>query len=125
MRYFIWLTIMLVGLYSFPINGQTEESLQVSAEQAILMDAETGEVLFEKQPFERTEIASITKIMTALVAIRYEHLQDDVTISRNAAFTPGSSFYLEKNEMMTLVVFLYYLILRSGNNSSVSITENL
>src|SRR5699024_8993478 len=80
MRYFIWLTIMLVGLYSFPINGQTEESLQVSAEQAILMDAETGEVLFYKQLFERIEIASIKNIITAHYAlmifdilVRYVH----------------------------------------------------
>src|SRR5699024_8282615 len=94
MGYFIWLKLLIVGLYLLPIHGQTQESLQVSAEQAILMYAETGEVLFEKQPFERTEIASITKIMTALVAIRYGHLQDDVTISRNAAFTSGSSIYL-------------------------------
>src|SRR5699024_14019 len=125
MRYFIWLTIMLIGLYSFPINGQTEESLQVSAEQAILMDAETGEVLFEKQPFERTEIASITKIMTALVAIRYGHLQDDVTISRNAAFTSGSSIYLEKNEKMTLEELLYGGMLRSGNDAAVAIAVHV
>lgn len=125
MRYFIWMMIMLIGLFSFPINGQTEESLQVSAEQAILMDAETGEVLFEKQPFERTEIASITKIMTALVAIRYGHLQDDVTISRNAAFTTGSSIYLEKNEKMTLEDLLYGLMLRSGNDAAVAIAEHV
>src|SRR5699024_10661993 len=123
--YFIWLTIMLVGLYSFPINGQTEESLQVSAEQAILMDAETREVLFEKQPFERTEIASITKIMTALVAIRYVQLQDDVTHSRNVAFTSGSSIYVEKNETMTLEDLLYGLILRSVNDTDIAIEDDV
>src|SRR5699024_12768690 len=71
------------------------------------------------------EIASITKIMTALVAIRYGHLQDDVTISRNAAFTSGSSIYLEKNEKMTLEDLLYGLMLRSGNDAAVAIAEHV
>src|SRR5699024_2679968 len=68
---------------------------------------------------------SITKIMTALVAIRYGHLQDDVTISRNAAFTSGSSIYLEKNEKMTLEDLLYGLMLRSGNDAAVAIAEHV
>src|SRR5699024_2622765 len=125
MRYFIWLTILLIGLYSFPINGQTEESLQATAEQAILIDAETGEVLFEQQQFERTEIASITKIMTAFVDIRYENIHDDFIINLNATFTSGSSIYIEKNEKVTLEDLLYGLMLSSGNDAAVAIAEHV
>lgn len=125
MRFFVWLMIVTMGFFSFPIIGQTEETLQISAEQAILMDEETGEVLFEKDSHEQTEIASITKIMTALVAIRYGDLQDKVRVSRKAAFTTGSSIYLETNEKMTLEDLLYGLMLRSGNDAAVAIAEHV
>src|SRR5699024_9383862 len=69
--------------------------------------------------------ASITKIMPALVAIRYGHLQDDVTISRSAAFTSGFSIYLEKNEKMTLEDLLYGLMPSSGNEPAVALAEQL
>src|SRR5699024_6528083 len=64
-------------------------------------------------------------ILTALVDIRYGHLQDDVTISRNAVFTSGSSIYLEKNEKMTLEDLLYGQMLRSGNDAAVAIAEHV
>ena len=125
MRFFLWVVIVLVGIFSFPVTGQTIEQEDVSAERAVLMDQETGDVLFEKDAYTKTEIASITKVMTALVALQYGNLEDEVKISRKAAFTTGSSIYLEINEKMTLEDLLYGLMLRSGNDAAVAIAEHV
>ena len=127
MRFFILGFIMVIIVsFSFPQNGQTEEALPVvSAESAILIEKETGRVLFEHDAYEQKEIASITKIMTALVAIQYGDLDDTVKVSKKAVFTPGSSIYLEINEQMTLRDLLYGLMLRSGNDAAVAIAEHV
>ena len=89
-----------------------------SAKSAILLDAQTGRVLYEKQPDKQSLIASTTKIMTALVAIREGSLSDVVKVSRTAAYTEGSSMYLKEGETLTVSDLLYGLLLASGNDAA-------
>ena len=70
-------------------------------------------------------IASTTKIMTALVAIRKGDPSDMVTVSREAAYTEGSSMYLKVGEKLTLEELLYGLLLSSGNDAAVAIAEHI
>jgi len=112
-------------LFLFPNVGQAKKQPTISAENAILMEEETGRVLFAKEADEQRPIASITKVMTALVAIRYGDLSDKITISKRAANSTGSSVYLEEDKEMTLEDLLYGLILRSGNDASVAIAEHV
>lgn len=70
-------------------------------------------------------IASTTKIMTALVAIREGSLTDSVRVSRAAAYTEGSSMYLKEGEELTLETLLYGLMLCSGNDAAVAIAEHI
>ena len=67
-----------------------------SAVSAILMDAESGRVLYEQNADREMLIASTTKIMTALVALREGTLSETVKVSRAAAYTEGSSMYLQE-----------------------------
>ncbi|AIF43530.1 D-alanyl-D-alanine carboxypeptidase family protein [Virgibacillus sp. SK37] len=120
MRYII-LTIIILSIIAFPTVGQASPA--VSANNAILMEASTGRVLFEKNAYERQSIASITKIMTAIIAIESGKLDKKVTASRKAVYTEGSSIYLEQGEKMTLEDLLYGLMLRSGNDAAVAISE--
>ena len=95
----------------------------LTAEKAILMDAQTGRVIYEKAADSRSLIASTTKILTALVAIREGKLSDVITVSQSAAATEGSSMYLKAGEKLTLETLLYGLLLCSGNDAAVAIAD--
>ena len=96
-----------------------------SATAAVLMDAQSGRVLYEHNADREMLIASTTKIMTALVALREGTLSEMVKVSRNAACTEGSSMYLKDGEELTLETLLYGLMLCSGNDAAVAIAEHI
>lgn len=100
-------------------------AVSTSAASAILMDADSGRVLYEQNADARMLIASTTKIMTALVAIREGDLADVVTVKREATLTEGSSMYLKEGEQLTLETLLYGLMLCSGNDAAVAIADHV
>lgn len=100
-------------------------AVDTSASAAILMDVDSGRVLYERNADARMLIASTTKIMTALVAIRDGKLSDTVKVSREAAYTEGSSMYLKEGEELTLETLLYGLLLCSGNDAAVAVAEHV
>ncbi len=97
----------------------------VSAAAAVLMDAETGQILFAKNPHQKRPIASTTKIMTALVAIECGNLKGMTTVGKNAAGVEGSSIYLREGEHLSLEELLYGALMRSGNDACVAIAEHI
>ena len=110
-------------LFSFiPCQAQ---AVSTSASSAILVDVDSGRVLYEQNADAKMRIASTTKILTALVAIREGDLSDVVTVSREAAYTEGSSMYLKVGEQLTLETLLYGLLLCSGNDAAVAIAEHI
>lgn len=115
------LGIALAALFSlFPCQTH---AVSTSASSAILMDVDSGQVLYEQNADAKMLIASTTKILTALVAIREGDLNDVVTVSREAAYTEGSSMYLKVGEKLTLETLLYGLLLCSGNDAALALTE--
>lgn len=100
-------------------------AVSTSAASAILMDADSGRVLYAQNADAKMLIASTTKIMTALVAIREGTLSDTVRVSAAAAGTEGSSMYLREGEELTLETLLYGLMLCSGNDAAVAIAEHI
>ena len=100
-------------------------AVEVSASAAVLMDMDSGRVLYERNAGARMLIASTTKILTALVAIRDGNLSDTVKVSREAAYTEGSSMYLKEGEELTLETLLYGLLLCSGNDAAVAVAEHV
>ncbi|MET3696165.1 D-alanyl-D-alanine carboxypeptidase [Bacillus oleivorans] len=101
------------------------KALSVSAYSAILIDQDTGRVLYEKRAHEKRRIASITKIMTAILAIESGKLNETVTVSERAVRTEGSSLYLKTGEKIKLQDLVYGLMLRSGNDAAVAIAEHV
>lgn len=95
------------------------------AEAAILLDAKTGQVLYEKNSRSQKAPASTTKIMTAILAIESGKLDEETVISRRAAATPGSSMHLYAGQKISLRELLTGLLLRSGNDAAVAIAEHL
>lgn len=113
----------LLALYgAFPCRAC---ALGTSAASAILVDVNSGRVLYEQNADAKMLIASTTKIMTALVAIREGNLGDVVTVKREATLTEGSSMYLKEGERLTLETLLYGLMLCSGNDAAVAIADHV
>ena len=93
----------------------------ISAQKAILTDAQTGRVLYEKDADSRSLIASTTKIMTALVVCEQCNVLDRMRIPKEAVGIEGSSMYLKEGEVLTVQDLLYGLMLHSGNDAAVAL----
>ncbi|SDI97351.1 D-alanyl-D-alanine carboxypeptidase family protein [Salimicrobium halophilum] len=119
---FVLISMVILMLIT---NTTVSADPYVSAERAVLIDAGTGDVLYEKRAGERALIASTTKIMTGLIASEHGNLSDIVEVSVDAATTEGSSLYLEAGEKVPLEDLIHGLILRSGNDAAVAIAEHV
>lgn len=93
----------------------------ISAEKAIVLDAISGRVLYEKNADVKSLIASTTKIMTALLVCEQCNVLDRMRIPKEAVGIEGSSMYLKEGEVLTLQELLYGLMLSSGNDAAVAL----
>ncbi|WP_240343880.1 D-alanyl-D-alanine carboxypeptidase family protein [Paenibacillus sp. SYP-B3998] len=108
--------------------GQVEAAppvVHANAVGASLIDVESGRILYSEKGDVPMRIASLTKIMTAIVAIDNGKLTDTVKVSKNAFGKEGSSIYLKLGEEMRLHDMLYGLMLRSGNDAATAIAEHV
>ncbi|WP_438445555.1 D-alanyl-D-alanine carboxypeptidase family protein [Gorillibacterium sp. sgz5001074] len=101
------------------------ERIGTRAEAAALIDVKSGRLLYTQQGDKRMRIASLTKIMTAIVAVEQGRLSDSVKVGSNAYGKEGSSVYLKLGEEMSLHHLLYGLMLRSGNDAATAIAEHV
>ena len=93
----------------------------ISAKSAVVIDAETGRILYEQNAHTRRGMASTTKIMTALVALERISLDTLVSVDPRACGVEGSSVYLFENEKITVETLLYALMLQSANDAAEAI----
>lgn len=103
----------------------TTEVGQLYAQSAVLMDADSGRVLFEKEGNTILPMASTTKIMTCIVSLEKGNLQDWVTVSEYAASMPDVQLNIRTGEQYRLQDLLYSLMLESHNDSAVAIAEHI
>lgn len=116
---FLLSVVMLWHVSAFFCCAET--NFGVSAESAVLIDADSGRVLWEKNAHSKMGMASTTKIMTALTVLRLCSPEDTVVVSDSAIGTEGSSIYLCKGEKMTVEQLLYGLLLASANDAAVAL----
>ncbi|WP_258261687.1 D-alanyl-D-alanine carboxypeptidase [Rossellomorea sp. SC111] len=121
-KFYIYYFLICAFLF-VSVSNKVLAAPSVSAQKAILMDQETGRILYEKDAHTQSRIASITKIMTAILAVESGKMDQEVTVSSNAAGTEGSSLYLKAGEKIKLEDLVYGLMLRSGNDGAVAIAE--
>ena len=119
------IVIMNVLLVPIAHADSREESMQIESDSAIIMDASTGKVLYEKHAKEPMYPASLTKIATAIYAIENGKLDEVVTVSSNARKVDGTTVFLEKGEQVTLKKLIQGLLINSGNDAGVAIAEHL
>jgi serine-type D-Ala-D-Ala carboxypeptidase (penicillin-binding protein 5/6) len=97
----------------------------VGAESSILVDATTGQVLYEKNDHAKRPIASTTKIMTAILVIEHAKLDDVVIASKRASMEPFTSLHLVPGEKMKVHDLLEALLIRSANDTAVALAEHV
>ncbi len=120
--------IMILCLASFlslvsPASAQSIEKIQTGAKSAIMIEQSTGRILYEKDAHTKRRIASITKIMTAILAIESGKMDKTVTITDSILKAEGSAIYLQVGEKIKLRDLVYGLMLRSGNDAAIAIAE--
>ena len=118
MKKILLLIIILILLLIPKVNAST-----TSASSYILMDETTGRVLLSKDMNSKRLIASITKIMTSIIAIESGKVEDTVTIDDSILKAYGSGIYIEVGEEIKLKDLLYGLMLRSGNDAALAIAN--
>lgn len=96
-----------------------------SSSHIIAFDRQSKRILFEKDGFSKTPMASTTKILTAIIAIENSNLEEKVSISKEAENISGSTLGIISNTQMTMKDLLYGLLLRSGNDCAVAIAEHI
>ncbi|WP_123040847.1 D-alanyl-D-alanine carboxypeptidase family protein [Cohnella candidum] len=121
----VWLVSAASQAAASPGSNGAPPAPGNQAKAAALIDVTSGRILFSQRGDEPMKIASLTKIMTAIVAIEQGNLEDKVTVSVRAAGKEGSSLYLKAGEKITLKNLLYGLMLRSGNDAAVAIAEHV
>ena len=114
-KFFLLLTFFLFCL-PFTVSADTAKS-------TIVMDLDSARILYEKNANQKRLIASITKIMTAIVAIEEGDLTEKITVGEEVLSMYGTNIYIEVGEKMKLRDLLYGLLLRSGNDASVVIAK--
>ena len=113
--------IFAITMGLFTVFPSADASLSVSAKGAVLIDADSGSILYEKNAREPMGMASTTKIMTALTVLWLCAADSVVTIPKDAVGIEGSSVYLCEGEQLTVEQLLYALLLSSANDAAVAL----
>lgn len=121
--------ILTVG-FLCPAQVSAEESIGIEAPHAVLMEASTKEVLYEKDAHTASAPASVTKIMTMLLIFEALEqgkvkLEDPVTVSEKAASMGGSQVFLERGEVQSVDTMLKCIAIASANDACVSMAEHV
>lgn len=108
---------------TIPVKKPENIAPVIHASSAIAVDMDSGEILYEKNPHQPRELASLTKIMTATIVTEENNLNDVVTISGKAAAISGSRMWLYSGEKIKVENLLYGLLVHSANDAAIALAE--
>ena len=113
--------VLIVLVCMGPTAAWADSLPRINSAAGILMDVNTGEVLFAKDVERRLPIASLTKVMTALLAVESDRLSEVVVVPAQATLVEPSNIWLVEGERILLQDLVYGLMLRSGNDAALAI----
>ena len=122
----VFICALMTVFSTLPVSALSEED--ISAPSAVLMDASSGKILYEKNPHDQRPCASITKVMTLTLVMEALdsgkiHMDDVVTASAHAASMGGSDIWLEEGEQMTVDDMIKATAVASANDAAVALAE--
>lgn len=129
-RYVVVLLVFLLLMLQFSAAAiaapaEIEVVPAVTAEAAVVMNLDTGEVLYGKKEHERRPPASLTKVMTGYLLVKQMDLQKPVTVSEQAARTGESSLNLKTGDVLTVENLLHGALMKSANDACVALAEDM
>lgn len=113
--FFIIMHILCVNIYA----------VEISSPSAIVICSESGRVLYDKNSNEQRKMASLTKIMTAILLVENCKMDEEITIDKKACYIGGSEAGIRPNEIMTAENLLYAMLLPSGNDAALAIAYHI
>ena len=124
------ISLILILLCFIPFFVRAEVALATNARAALLLEASTGEIIFSKNPHEKLEPASLTKMMSMLLIVEaidksVLSWNQVVTVSAHASSMGGSQILLETNERMTVEDLFKGIAIASGNDAVVALAEKI
>jgi len=125
------LNINSLNIYAYDVSTLLNSDIkkpEVSAKSAIVMELNTGDILYCYNEHEKLYPASITKILTALIALEYNHPEDTITFSDNAIWgidRTSSNLAIDVNEQLNMTDALYCIMLASANDAAMGIAEHI
>lgn len=121
----IFITITLVFANQIITYAAENSTVEIKSEAAVLLDSETGAILYAKNGAEKLYPASLTKIATAIYSIEKGKLDDLVTVSSRAVAEEGTKVFLVEGEQVPLKKLIQGMLINSGNDAAVAIAEHL
>ncbi len=114
-------SVLLFVILTFALFPLSADAISTSAASAILIEADSGRIIYDKNAYRKMPMASTTKIMTAICAIENINTNIPITVPDEAVGIEGSSVYLEKGEVLTAKELLYSMMLNSGNDAATAL----
>ena len=111
--------ILFFMIFFLPINVFAD-----SGKSTIVMDIDSGRILYEKNVNQKRLIASITKIMTCIIVLENCDIESSITVGGEVLSMYGTNIYIEKGEVLRIQDLLYGLMLRSGNDAAITLAYN-
>ena len=127
-RRYVALLLCMVGLAFSSIYAEAKAKPSISAESAVVMDVKTGTILYQKNMNKKQYPASITKVMTGLLAIENSSLSETVTYSREAVTnleSGASNIWIKPGEKLSMEDSLYAILLMSANEACNGVSEHI
>jgi D-alanyl-D-alanine carboxypeptidase (penicillin-binding protein 5/6) len=112
-----------VGDLAVPIRKWNIKEPPFTAQSIYAFETNSGKILLAKEPNQQRQIASLSKLMTALIIIEKAGLKDEIVVSKNAVDTPGEMGSLVANESLSVESLLYALLVESSNDAAVALAE--
>lgn len=119
---FLVLSLVMLMQAQF-VQAAGENTPEIKSESAVMIDAKTGDILYQKNSSEQMYPASITKIVTGILAIESGKLDESVIVSSEAAKADGTRVYLLEGEHVSLKKLVQGLLINSGNDAAIAIAE--
>ncbi|WP_026893729.1 D-alanyl-D-alanine carboxypeptidase family protein [Clostridiisalibacter paucivorans] len=126
MKKIVSIVFVLIIITNIPLYAHSNSNLNILGKSAILIDAETGNVLYQKDMHKKMYPASTTKIMTAILALENSELTDMVTVDKKSPYeVDGSHIALEPGEVLSMNDMLHALLIESANDAALVIARHI
>ena len=123
MKKLFFLFLILIFFLFTSVTGYALDLPEISAKSAVVISADTGEIVFEKNPYQKLPMASTTKIMTSILALEYGASEYYFTVTDEMVSVEGSSIGLLPDDMISLKTLVKGMLLESGNDAANSVAH--